>query len=113
MEAVTPLVIVKIVLTVVELFPETVKRFAPGPVKVMLAVIAGRVLSRVMVPVAVMLIVPGGLALAIVIASRSDPVPLSFVFVTVIVAPEALPEKPRLHNTRQKAVNSIRLRERT
>src|SRR5271155_4996518 len=110
MEAVTPVLIVKIVPTVAELFPETVNMFAPGPAMVMLAAIAGSGLSRVMVGVTVLANWITSPAAACVIASRSEQVPVpqlpaasdeSAVVFTVSVAAPAFPKRPRLHNTRQ------------
>jgi hypothetical protein len=112
-ETIAPEAIVKIVPTALELLPETVKLAAPGAVMVMSAVIAGSAESRVIVPVAVMLIMLPGALFAFVIAARSEPVPLSFVLPTVNVAPEALPRRPRPHNTRQRTVDNSRLHEGT
>lgn len=90
---VAPDSIVKIVPTVASLLPETVILAAPGPVMVVSAVIPGRGLSSLMVPVRpdLKLIMLPALTLAFVIASRNEPLPLSFVFVTVNVPPVGTP----------------------
>ncbi|MBV8451873.1 MAG: hypothetical protein JOZ29_06320 [Deltaproteobacteria bacterium] len=85
MVTVAPELTVKIVPTVLELLPETVRLDAPGPVIVMSTVIAGRVLDSVIVPVTldakVMLL--AGVLFAWVIAQRSEPVVVpSLVLVT-------------------------------
>jgi len=63
--------------------PSITKLEAPGPVMVMFWVSAGRALSKLMVPVTPNVIVtPPDEALALVIAARSEPAPLSFRLVT-------------------------------
>ena len=63
-----------------------VRRLAPGPVIVMSCEIAGRLLASMIVPLtSEKLIRLPGLALALLIASRSEPVPESLVLVTVNV----------------------------
>src|SRR5579884_157285 len=71
---------------VAEALRSTVSRFAPGPMMFVLAVRAGKALSRSMAPVtpASKTMVLPGLASAAVMAARSEPLPLSLVFVTWI-----------------------------
>ena len=70
------------------LFPLIVRRFVPGPVMVVLSVIAGSTEASVIVPVPVKVITSSPLAaLASRIACRNEPEPESSVLVAVKVAP--------------------------
>ena len=77
--------------------PSMAKLEAPGPVMVMVWVSAGKAPSKLMVPVTANVIVtPPDEALALVIAARSDPAPLSASVVTTSDADvtEMLPDVP-------------------
>lgn len=88
------------------LLPLIVRLDAPGPVIVRF-VLMPRVLSSVIVPVTPKIIVSPEEALTI--ALRSDPGPLSFVLVTVIVAPNA-GETTRLPRMSPRMVTVVRNR---
>src|SRR2546430_15081480 len=66
---------------------DTARRFAPGPLMVMFLLITSSPLVRLIAPVTAKLIV--SLSCASASAWRSEPGPLSFVLVTVMVSAEA------------------------
>src|SRR5215471_11492714 len=86
------------------LFPSRARLVVPGPLMVRLVLIS-RLLASVMVPPTLKLITSPGCAF--VTASRSDPGPLSFVLVTLMLAAYAREVNNTKHTSREPSVRTV------